>query len=311
MIKVPTGIPGLDAITNGGLPDARVTLLAGGSGTGKTVLALELLVRGARDRGEPAIFVAFEESAERLISNAETFGWDIPALQTDKLLFIDAQPAPRLIQSGTFDLEGLLAGVHAKAAALGARRIVFDAIDVVLALLPDASMARRELMALNDWVLAHNLTTTITMKSSSVSQGLSAELADFTQYLVDCSILLKQEIVEGVSQRSLRVQKYRGTAFEENSTPYIIGPHGFEVAESTTVGQFISTERVSTGIAKLDAMLRGGVLRGSSLLLTGAPGTAKTTLCGAFAAAECARGEKVLLLVLIPTLTRLFEISRP
>src|SRR5829696_7752886 len=141
--KVPTGIAGLDEISGGGLPRGRTTLLVGGSGSGKTILALQFLVNGAR-RGEAGIFVAFEETPERIVANAETFGWDLQSLQQDNLYFMDAQPMPDLIQSGTFDLSGMLAALGEKVSELKASRIVFDALDIVLSLLPDAVAQRRE-----------------------------------------------------------------------------------------------------------------------------------------------------------------------
>src|SRR5687768_17197259 len=102
--KAPTGITGLDEITGGGLPRGRTTLLVGGSGSGKTILALQFLVHGAERRNEPGIFVAFEETPSRIVGNAETFGWDLDELQQGNLYLMDAQPAPDLVQSGTFDL---------------------------------------------------------------------------------------------------------------------------------------------------------------------------------------------------------------
>src|SRR5688500_7469167 len=130
--KVPTGITGLDEITDGGLPRGRTTLLVGGSGSGKTILALQFLVHGAKRCSEPGIFVAFEETPARIIANAETFGWDLPELQRSGLYFMDAQPPADLVQSGTFDLSGMLAALGAKVGAMKATRIVFDALDIVL-----------------------------------------------------------------------------------------------------------------------------------------------------------------------------------
>src|SRR4051812_33727708 len=163
--KTPTGIEGFDKITHGGLPRGRTTLLVGGPGSGKTLFALRFLVHGARDRKEPGIFVAFEETAERVVANAEIFGWNLPALQRKQLFFLDAQPSPDLVQSGTFDLSGLLAALGAQVKSMGAARIVFDAIDVVLELLPDQAARRREIYRLHEWLLARELTGLITAKS--------------------------------------------------------------------------------------------------------------------------------------------------
>lgn len=296
--KAPTGIAGLDEITGGGLPRGRTTLLLGGSGSGKTILALQFLVNGARQRDEPGIFVAFEETPKRIVGNAETFGWNLGELQEQgKLYFMDAQPAPDLVQSGTFDLSGMLAALGAKADQLDAKRIVFDALDIVLALLPDPSAQRREIYRLHAWLLAHELTGIVTLKADSDNGGSTSLTFGFMQFMVDCAIVLNHTVVLGVSQRNLRVQKYRGSSFDENESPFLIGRSGFEVAVSRTLGRGeaqVTNERVSSGIERLDTMLGGGYYRGASVLITGFPGTAKTTLSGAFAETACARGERTM-----------------
>ena len=164
--KAATGIVGLDTMTLGGLPRGCLTLIEGGPGAGKTVLALQTLVNGARHMGEPGIFVAFEESSRRIAANAASFGWDLPALQDEQLFFLDAQPSPRLIQSGGFDLSGLLAALGAKTKAMGARRIVFDALDMVLALFDRRQAAQQETYRLHEWLVAQELTAIITAKAS-------------------------------------------------------------------------------------------------------------------------------------------------
>jgi circadian clock protein KaiC len=291
--KASTGITGLDEITGGGLPRGRTTLLVGGSGSGKTILALQFLVHGAQHRDEPGIFVAFEETPSRIVANAETFGWNLPELQKDRLFFMDAQPRPDLVQSGTFDLSGMLAALGAQVADMKASRIVFDALDIVLALLPDAAAQRREIYRLHAWLLEHHLTGIVTLKAGAES----AQSFSFMQFMVDCAVILNHSVVLGVSQRNLRVQKYRGSSFDENESPFLIGRSGFEVAVTRTLGRggaVVTDERVSSGVERLDTMLGGGYYRGASVLITGFPGTAKTTLSGAFAEAACQRGERTM-----------------
>lgn len=295
--KAPTGITGLDEITGGGLPRGRTTLLVGGSGSGKTILALQFLVHGARRLGEPGIFVAFEEAPTRIVSNAETFGWKLDELQPDKLYFMDAQPPADLIQSGTFDLSGMLAALGAKAVAMKAGRIVFDALDIVLSLLPDAAAQRREIYRLHAWLLAHDLTGIVTLKADGDASGSASQPFGFMQFMMDCAVILNHSVVLGVSQRNLRVQKYRGSSFDENESPFLIGRNGFEVAVTRTLGRGdakVTNERVASGVERLDTMLGGGYYRGASVLITGFPGTAKTTLSGAFAEAACQRGERTM-----------------
>jgi len=296
--KAPTGIAGFDEITGGGLPRGRTTLLVGGPGSGKTILALQFLVHGAQDCKEPGIFVAFEESAKRIVANAESFGWKLAELQRGKLFFMDAQPMPDLVQSGDFDLSGMLAALEAKTREIGARRIVFDALNIVLALLPDAAAKRRELYRLHGWLLARELTGLITLQAGGdETSSISQQPFGFMQFMVDCAVILNHSVVLGVSQRNLRVQKYRGSSFDENESPFLIGKSGLEVAIAHTPGRVdakVTTERVSSGVKRLDTMLGGGYYRGASVLITGSPGTAKTTLSGAFAEAACRRGERTL-----------------
>ena len=300
-LRAPTGIEGFDEITNGGLPRGRTTLIEGGPGSGKTIMGLQSLVNGARLEGEPGIFVAFEESSKRIMGNAEKFGWDLAALQKKKLFFLNAQPTPDLFQSGSFDLGGMLAALESKAHEIKAKRIVFDAVDVVLALLQDPVAERREIYRLHEWLLANRFTAIITAKAGAhEGNEVSRPQLGFMQFMVDCSVKLNHEVVEGISQRNLRVVKYRGTAFSENESPFLIGLRGLEVAGSRELGRSekpetpVITERISTGVPRLDVMLGGGYYRGAGVLITGFPGTAKSTLSGAFTEAACLRGERTL-----------------
>lgn len=298
LAKAPTGIVGFDDISGGGLPQGRTTMLVGGPGSGKTIFAMQCLVHGARHCQEPGIFVAFEESPRRIAVNFEGFGWGLDALQPRQLAFVDAQPPPDLVQSGTFDLGGMLAVLQAQASSMGARRIVFDALDIMLALLPDAAARRREVYRLHDWLNACGFTALITAKADGdIGHGVGEQPFGFMQFMADCAVVLNHSMALGVSQRNLRVQKYRGSAFDENESPFVIGAAGFDVAVTRKIGRVdavVSTERVGSGVSRLDTMLGGGYYRGATVLITGFPGTAKTTLSGAFAEAACGRGERTL-----------------
>ncbi len=288
-------------MTGGGLPQGRTTLFEGGPGCGKTVMALQTLVNGVRNNGEPGIFVAFEESAERIRLNASRFGWDLYALEKKKLFLLDARINPDLVQSGAFDLSGLLASVTAKAKAMKARRVVFDALDVVLALLNDPIAERKEVYRLHEWLMEMGMTGIITSKTGSLyrydTNAANRPQLGFMQFMVDCTVELNHEVVEGVSQRNLRVVKYRGSSFSENESPFLIGREGLQVAGAREVGTVktsASRERVSSGVKGLDMMLGGGYYRNASVLISGVPGTAKSTLAGAFTEAACKRGERTL-----------------
>jgi circadian clock protein KaiC len=296
--KAATGIAGFDEITGGGLPRGRTTLLIGGPGSGKTIFSLQFLVNGARYYREPGMFVAFEETSKRIVANAESFDWQLAQLKRKKLVFVDAQPQSDLVQSGDFDLCGMLAGLASQAGELKARRIVFDALDIVLALLPDLTSRRREVYRLHEWLLAHEMTCLITLKAALEDpNSITQQPYGFMQFMVDCSVVLNHSVIMGVSQRNLRVQKYRGSSFDENELPFVIGKSGFDVAIVRLLGRIdadVTNERVTSGVKRLDTMLGGGYYRAACVLITGFPGTAKTTLSGAFAEAACRRGERTM-----------------
>jgi circadian clock protein KaiC len=294
-VKAPTGIEGFDRITNGGLPRGRTSLVIGGPGAGKTVFALQTLVNGARERAEPGIFVAFEENSQQIIANAASFGWDLPALEREKLFFLDARMSLDTITAGRFDLAGLLASLGAKVEAMGARRIVFDSMDVLLALLDDPMLERREIYRVHDWLSEVGLTGIITARMGP-GEPFQSERYAFIQFMADCVVALTHRLEDRVSLRALRVVKYRGSSFAENEHPLLIGPRAIDIgiAEQLEPLYEVSTERISSGIERLDHMLSGGHYRGSTALISGAPGTAKSTLCGAFIEAACQRGERAL-----------------
>lgn len=293
--KAPTGIDGIDRIMSGGLPRGRTTLVAGQAGAGKTILALQTLVNGARFESEPGIFVAFEEDPLRLTSNAASFGWDLPSLEPDRLFFVDARVSPDTVHGGQFEITPMLAALGARAREMGAKRIVFDSIDALLALLDDPGAERRELRRLNDWLGESGLTAIVTAKASG---NATDELMRYGEmdFMVDCALRLGRRLEGRTSHRSFRVLKYRGSAFAENEFPLTIAETGVDVA-ATDLSELefeASTERLSSGVERLDAMLGGGYYRRASVLVTGSPGTAKTTLAGAFVDAACQRGERAL-----------------
>jgi len=291
--KMLTGIKGFDDITQGGLPIERNTLIMGGPGCGKTVFALQALVNGARRSHEAGLFVAFEESTKQIVANAATFGWDLPALEKKKLFFLDAHLTPEDVKSGDFDLMGMLAVLEAKAKQIGAKRIVFDGIDVLLGLLDDPIAERREVYRIRDWLTRTGFTAIITQKIDGVEAGMRYS---FLQFMVDCVVVLRHQVVDGSAFRNLRVKKYRGSGFDSDEFPISLSSDGMQL---TTRGPMefeydVTDERISTGLPRLDNMLHGGYHRGSNVLISGAPGTAKSTLAGLFAAASCARGERTL-----------------
>jgi len=296
--KAPTGILGLDDITGGGLPRGRPTLVCGGAGCGKTMLAAEFLVRGATEHGEHGVFMMFEENAEELAINMRSLGFDLNQLQAQKKIAIDFVHIERneIEETGEYDLEGLFIRLSHAIESVGAKRVVLDTIEALFAGLPNHAILRAELRRLFRWLKERGMTAVITGERGETSltrYGLE-------EYVADCVILLDHRIVDQVSTRRLRVVKYRGSAHGTNEYPFLIGERGLLVLPITSMrlDHQASHERVSTGIPRLDAMLGGrGIYRGSSVLVTGSPGTGKSSIGASFVNAACARGERALLFV--------------
>jgi circadian clock protein KaiC len=291
--KLPTGIQGFDEISHGGLPRNRTTLLMGGPGAGKTVFALQTLVNAARQRDEPGIFVAFEETSRQIIANASCFNWNLEQSK-NKLFFLEAQLSPEVVQAGEFDLKGMLAMIKAKKKEIGARWIVFDGVDVLLTLLRNPIAEMREIYRIRDWLADNELSAIVTAK---IDDGtLEGSNYGFMQFMMDCVIRLSRRLEHGVSLHRIEIAKYRGSDFAAGEYPVSFGPSGMEVGapEPPEIKHAASTERISAGFERLDTMLGGGIFRGSSTLITGVPGTSKTTLSGKFAEAACRRGERTL-----------------
>ncbi len=292
--KTATGIQGFDEITDGGLPRGRTTLVMGGPGCGKTVFALQALVNAARETKEAGIFVAFEESTFQIVANAATFGWDLPALARKKLFFLDARLSPDVVKAGEFDLTGMLSLLKVKADELHATRVVFDGLDVLLGLLDDPVVERREMYRIRDWLSQTGMTGVITQK---VGNGVETDRRySFLQFMVDCVVILRHQVQDGSAFRNLRVMKYRGSGFSADEFPITLTAHGMQLTNRgpTELEYKVTDERISSGLPRLDNMLHGGYYRGSNVLISGAPGTAKSTLCGLFAVAACKRGDRTL-----------------
>ena len=293
--KCPTGIQGLDEITGGGLPLGRPTLVCGGAGCGKTLLAAEFLVRGATQFGEPGVLMAFEETEAELKANVASLGFDLAGLVRRKQIVIDYVHIERseVQESGEYDLEGLFVRLNYAIDSIGAKRVVLDTLEALFAGLPNEAILRSELRRLFRWLKEKGVTAVITAergREQLTRHGLE-------EYVSDCVILLDHRVNDQIATRHLRVVKYRGALHGTNEFPFLIGDNGISVLPITSLGlnHKISSERIATGIPRLDAMLGGrGFFRGSSILLTGTPGTGKTIVSANFAQAACKRGERVL-----------------
>lgn len=292
---VSTGVPGFDQIAGGGLPRGQITVVFGGAGSGKTIFATQTLVHGARHASEPGLFIAFEESPQRIITNTAAFDWRLDPSEPN-VEVLDAQLGASIVQGGDFDLAGLLAMVESRVKARGVQRVVFDGLDVVLGHLTEARQVRREVFRLREWVQSSGVTTIVTAKADPRDRTSMGDY-DFLQFLADCVVILQQRVEDGTAFRLLQVSKHRGSNHSADEVPFTLGRGGLDLGGATRLElrHDVSVERISSGMPALDAMLAGGYFRGSSTLITGAPGTAKTTIAAAFANACAERKEPTLL----------------
>lgn len=293
--KVRTGIHGLDQILNGGLPAGRPSLVCGGAGCGKTLLAMEFLVRGAQDFKEPGVFFSFEESEAELILNFSPLQYNLPKLIKESLLRIDCVRIERaeIEESGHYDLEGLFVRLEQAIEEIGAKRVVLDTIESLFSGLKDQAVLRSELRRLFRWLKAKGVTAIITGEKGDgqfTRQGLE-------EYVSDCVIFLDNRVNEEISTRRIRIVKYRGSVHGSDEYPFLIDSTGFSVIPVTalTLDHSASRERVPTGVKDLDLMLDNkGFYKGSSILISGVAGSGKTSLGASFAEAACKRGEKTM-----------------
>ncbi len=293
--KAPTGIEGLDEITEGGLPLGRPTLVCGSAGCGKTLMGIEFLVRGVLDYHEPGVLMTFEETAEELAANVASLGFDLAALQADKMLRVDHVHIDRseIEETGEYDLEGLFIRLGHAIDSIGAKRVMLDTVEALFAGFPNEAVLRSEIRRLFRWLKDKGVTTIITAERGDgtlTRQGLE-------QYVSDCVILLDNRVIDQITTRRLRIVKYRGSTHGTNEYPYLITEDGISVLPVTSLKleHQVSDEIVSSGVPELDEMFtRRGWYKGSSILITGTAGTAKTTLAASFAREACRRGERCL-----------------
>jgi circadian clock protein KaiC len=295
--KAPTGISGLDEIMLGGLPRGRPTLVCGSAGCGKTLFAMEFLLRGAEQYGEPGVFMAFEETQPDLAQNVRSLGFDLEKMIAENKISVDYVHVERaeIEETGEYDLEGLFLRLGLAIDTVGAKRVVLDTLESLFSGFSNEALLRAELRRLFRWLKGKGVTAVITGERGEgqlTRQGLE-------EYVSDCVILLDHRVREQVSTRRLRIVKYRGSTHGTNEYPFLIDENGISVLPATSLhlNHPASTERISSGIPRLDAMLGGeGYYRGTSILVSGTAGTGKTSLAAHFADATCRRGERCLYL---------------
>jgi circadian clock protein KaiC len=293
--KTPTGVEGLNEITGGGFPKGRPTLICGSAGCGKTVLAMQFLIKGITEYNEPGVFMSFEESAKDLTQNVKSLGFDLEKSIAQKKLKIDYVRVERseIQETGEYDLEGLFIRLNHAIDSIGAKRVVLDTIESLFSGLNNTAVLRSEIRRLFQWLREKGVTTVITGERGDTSltrQGLE-------EYVSDCVILLDFRVIEQIATRRLRIVKYRGSTHGTNEYPFLIDENGISVLPVTSLKleHSTSSEIISTGLPGLDKLFNGGgYYRGNCTLITGSAGTAKTILAAYFALNSCKRKEKVL-----------------
>jgi len=295
LAKTRTGITGFDEITKGGIPKGRPTLVCGEAGAGKTLFAIESIIHGATQFGEPGVIITFEEKAEELQTNVASLGFDLIKLQKENLIKIDHVEIERseIEETGEYDLDGLFIRLGYAIDSIGAKRIMLDTIENLFSGLQNQAILRAELRRLFRWLKDKGVTAIITGEQGDgklTRQGLE-------EYVSDCVILLEHRIMNHISTRLIRIVKYRGSQHGTNEYPFLIDEDGISVLPVTSLllNKKVSSKRISTGIPSLDNMLGGkGFFSGSSILVSGTAGTGKTSIAANFAAATCARKEKCI-----------------
>ncbi|MDD4955069.1 MAG: circadian clock protein KaiC [Candidatus Omnitrophica bacterium] len=293
--KVSTGIQGLDEVTLGGLPKGRPTLVCGGAGCGKTVLAMEFLCRGGIQYNEPGVFMAFEEKEKDLADNFASLGFDIPALVKDKKLAIDYVKIERneIEETGEYDLEGLFVRLLSAIDSIGAKRVVLDTIEALFSGFTNQSILRAELRRIFGWLKDKGITAIITGEKGEhmlTKHGLE-------EYVADCVIYLDHRVNEQLATRRMKIIKYRGSRHGTSEFPFLIGDAGISVFPITSLLLTCRAyqDRVSSGIKQLDEMLDGkGYYRGTAVLLSGSAGSGKTSVAAQFADSMCEGGKKAI-----------------
>ncbi|MDB5031725.1 circadian clock protein KaiC [Mucilaginibacter sp.] len=296
LLKTPTGIIGLDEITDGGLPKGRPTLICGEAGCGKTLMSLEFLIRGAIEFNEPGVFMAFEEKASELTMNVASLGFDLDKLQAKKKIKLDYVHIDRseIEETGEYNLEGLFIRLGYAIDSIKAKRVVLDTLENLFSGLNNQAILRAELRRLFQWLKEKDVTAIITGEKGD---GPSLTRQGLEEYVSDCVILLDHRVINQISTRRLRVIKYRGSVHGTNEYPFLIDEEGISVLPITSLKleKEVSSKRISSGIPSLDSMLDGcGFFKGSSILVSGTAGTGKTSIAAYFANETCKRGEKCI-----------------
>ncbi|MDQ3016189.1 MAG: circadian clock protein KaiC [Bacteroidota bacterium] len=296
LLKCPTGIKGLDEITEGGLPKNGTTLVSGNAGSGKTLFGIDFLIKGATDYNEPGVLMSFEETEDELYKDVASLNMDLPSLVSRKKIVLEHVILERKdIQETDFNLEGIFVRLEEAVDSIGAKRVVLDSLESLFAGITDIGILRLEIKRLFRWLKVKKVTAIVT---GEPGQNDAYTRHGLEEYISDCIILLDNRVRDQIATRRIRVIKYRGSSHGTSEYPFVIDDEGLSVIPITSAGleQAGTDKRVSTGVPSLDKLFktRKGYTRGSTILASGTAGSGKTSFGAAFALQSCKRGERCL-----------------
>src|SRR4051794_18470858 len=293
--RLPTGIAGFDHVSQGGLPEGSVTLVAGTAGSGKTVLALQFLAEGVRQFGQPGVFVTFGEPARKLRWFIGEFGWEVPAWELEgRWTFLDATPGPEekaTIVGGRFDLTVLLNGITDAVERTGAQRVAIDSLNVLFARFDDSAAVRDGLLRITTRLERLGVTALMTIARDEESEQIPSMGVE--EFVADNLVILRNMLEEETRRRTIEVLKFRGTRHRQGEFPFaitreqgmVVIPLSFQLDQPSASG------RITSGVAAFDQMCGGGLFQDAVTLVSGSTGTGKTSLAVQFALAGAQRGE--------------------
>lgn len=296
--KLPTGIEGFELISMGGLPSKRATLISGSSGSGKTIMSMEIAYRSAAMYNRPAVLFTMEEPATDIVRNVHRMGWNIePLLEQGKLMIVDLSPQPiPMVEAGPYDLEGLLSQIRFVIEDMKAEVVVLDSVGALFQQFMDSSVVRREIFRIIHMLRTLGVTSILTAERQSEYGPISRHGVE--EYVSDNVIILRNVLKAEKVRRTIQVLKMRGDMHFKGEYPFTISVGGISILplSARELKQASSSVRVSTGNAKLDNMAGGGLFRDSAVLVSGPTGGGKTLIAGTFTGEGCRNGERVLML---------------
>ena len=297
-VKIPTGVEGFEHVTKGGLPEGRITLLCGSSGSGKTLLASEIAYRSVTQFDRRVVFVTLEERPDDIVRNVRRLGWDLQGLVRDgAMMFVDSTADELSVdEAGTYSLSGLLAQIEDAVRRIGASLVVVDSIGALFHHYNNVGIIRREVMRVGEVIRRLGATGIVTAERVHEYGAISRHGVE--EFVSDNVIVLRNVLEKEECRRTMQVLKIRGDSHYDGEVPLTMTSSGVCVLplSASELRQPSSKQRVSSGDEALDDMTCGGFFGDSIILVSGPTGGGKTLLGTTFAAAACRRGERVLLL---------------